>query len=85
MEIDGAPGTYGLSLVVQTISVAEDESTAQSLLSIVTMGGSPNNKARLSLGSDCAKLVPVKVTYSPPRTEPKRGLIISIYGVAESA
>jgi hypothetical protein len=66
-----SPGTYGLSLVVQTISLALCDVISHSLSSNRTLA-SPS------------RFSPIKVTEVPPRTDPYLGLISVIAGVTLS-
>ena len=67
----GFPGTYGLSLVVHVIYSADYEVTVQGRLSMFTVATPVLN-------------TPVNVTDSPPRSEPKRGVILVNYEVASA-
>jgi len=67
---EGSSGTYGLSLVVQLISVLVCEVTAQLRLSIKTFVVSLDENS-----------VPVNVRESPPRTDPNRLSILVNTGV----
>lgn len=66
----GVSATYGLLAVVQTIEVVDWLTTEQSLLSNLTI-----------VRAVFEKFSPVKVTVSPPSTEPNRGQILVRRGV----
>ena len=70
----GVSGTYGFLSVVQTTVVEVWAVTVQTLSSIVT-----------SIVFEAWKFVPVKVTLSLPRTDPKRVLMAVRTGVFEFA
>ena len=70
IESLGVSATHGLLAVVQTTVVEVWAVTVQTLLSIVTL-----------IVFEAWKFVPVKVTLSLPRTEPKRVLMAVRVGV----